>query len=136
MSNSFSGTNPSSEPGPEQTDAGDGDDAGATVEAIMVRVYLGESDHGLKPLLRCLHDELHVCGATVTRGVAGFGVSGVVHSASLIDLSNDLPLVLEFFDRPERAHAAIERIKTFVEPGHVVSWRVEVDRNHLDQRKP
>lgn len=95
--------------------------------ATMVRVYLTESDHGLKPLLKCLHDELGVLGATVTRGVAGFGASGVVHSAGLVDLSTDLPLVLEFFDRPDRARVAIERIKDFVEPGHVVSWRVSVE---------
>jgi hypothetical protein len=97
--------------------------------ATMVRVYLSESDHGLKPLLKCLHDELKVCGATVTRGVAGFGASGVVRSAGLMDLSADLPLVLEFFDRPDRARAAIERIKDFVEPGHVVSWSVSVEHN-------
>jgi len=95
--------------------------------ATMVRVYLSESDHGLKPLLKCLHDELGVRGATVTRGVAGFGASGVVHGTSLLDLSSDLPLVLEFFDRPDRARAAIERIKDFVEPGHVVSWPVDVE---------
>jgi len=97
------------------------------VWATMVRVYLAESDHELKPLLRCLHDELKVCGVTVMRGVAGFGASGVVHSARLVDLSTDLPLVLEFFDRPDSARAAIERIKEFVEPGHVVSWSVNVE---------
>lgn len=95
--------------------------------ATMVRVYLSESDRELKPLLKCLHDELEVCGVTVTRGVAGFGASGVVHSAGLVDLSTDLPLVLEFFDRPDRARAAIERIKDFVEAGHVVSWSVNVE---------
>ncbi len=105
-----------------------------SIRATMVRVYLSESDHGLRPLLKCLHDELQVCGATVTRGVAGFGASGVVHSASLVDLSSDLPLVLEFFDRPERARIAIERIKDFVEPGHVVSWRVSVEANGKHQR--
>jgi PII-like signaling protein len=97
--------------------------------ATMVRVYLSESDHGLKPLLKCLHDELGVCGATVTRGVAGFGASGVVHGSSLVDLATDLPLILEFFDRPDRARIAIERIKDFVEPGHVVSWSVNVESN-------
>jgi PII-like signaling protein len=97
------------------------------VWATMVRVYLAESDHELKPLLKCLHDELKVCGVTVMRGVAGFGASGVVHSARLVDLSTDLPLVLEFFDRPDRARAAIDRIKEFVEPGHVVSWSVNVE---------
>jgi hypothetical protein len=109
------------------------DDEQRLLWATMVRVYLSEADHGLKALLKCLHDELGVCGATVTRGVAGFGASGVVHSAGLVDLSTDLPLVLEFFDRPDRARAAIERIKDFVEPGHVVSWSVNVEYNGRDR---
>ena len=97
------------------------------VQALMVRVYLTESDHEMKPLLKCLHDELEVCGVTVMRGIAGYGGSGVVHEASLLDLSVNLPLVLEFFDLPEKAQQAIERIADFVEPGHVVSWPVTVE---------
>lgn len=97
------------------------------IEARMVRVYLTESDHGLKRLLTCLHDELGVCGVTVMRGILGYGASGVVHSASLVDLSVDLPLVLEFFDVPEKAERAIARIAELVAPGHVVSWSVTVE---------
>lgn len=98
------------------------------VEARLVRVYLNESDHSMKRLLDCLHDELQVCGVTVMRGIAGYGKSGVVHTASLMDLAADLPLILEFFDRPERAQLAIERIREIVEPGHVVSWPVTVEK--------
>jgi len=97
------------------------------IRALMVRVYLSESDHALKHLLQCLHDELQVCGVTVMRGIAGYGGSGVVHDASLVDLSLDLPLVLEFFDLPEKAERAIERITDFVAPGHVVSWPVMIE---------
>jgi PII-like signaling protein len=104
----------------------------APTRATMVRVYLAESDHGLKPLLKCLHDEIKVRGATVTRGVAGFGSSGVVHSAQLVDLSADLPLILEFFDTPEKVHAALARIRDFVEPGHVVSWTVNLECREKD----
>jgi PII-like signaling protein len=93
----------------------------------LVRVYLSESDHEMKPLLKCLHDELKVCGVTVMRGIAGYGGSGVVHDVSLVDLSVDLPLVLEFFDKPDKAARAIERISDFVDPGHVVSWPVIVE---------
>jgi PII-like signaling protein len=93
----------------------------------MVRVYLSESDREMKPLLKCLHDELKVCGVTVMRGIAGYGGSGVVHNASMVDLSVDLPLVLEFFDLPEKAAQAIERISGFVEPGHIVTWPVAVE---------
>lgn len=61
------------------------------------------------------------------RGIAGYGGSGVVHNTSLVDLSVDLPLVLEFFDLPDKAASAIERIADFVAPGHVVSWPVVVE---------
>ncbi|WP_296701416.1 DUF190 domain-containing protein [Thiocapsa sp. UBA6158] len=97
------------------------------VEALMVRVYLSESDHALKAMLACLHDELGVRGVTVMRGIEGYGVSGKRHGASLIDLSLDLPLVVEFFDRPEKAASAITRIERFVRPGHIVSWPITVE---------
>jgi PII-like signaling protein len=96
-------------------------------EARMVRVYLSESDHEITNLIKCLHEELGVCGVTVLRGIEGYGRSGVVHSASLVDLSADLPLILEFFDRPEKVEKAIARITDFVDPGHVVSWSVMVE---------
>lgn len=97
-------------------------------QALMVRVYLAESDRALNRILHCLHDELHVSGVTVTRGIEGYGDSGVVHTASLVDLSADLPLVLEFFEEPARARAAMERIAEFVAPGHMVSWPVTVEK--------
>lgn len=97
-------------------------------QALMVRVYLAESDRALERILRCLHDELGVSGVTVIRGIEGYGDSGVVHMASLVDLSADLPLVLEFFDEPDRARRAMERIAEFVAPGHLVSWPVTVEK--------
>jgi PII-like signaling protein len=96
-------------------------------QALMVRVYLSESDHALVPLMRLLHDELGVCGATVVRGIEGFGASGKVHAAALLELSLDLPLIVEFFDCPDKARAAIARITQIVKPGHVVSWPVTVE---------
>jgi uncharacterized protein len=96
-------------------------------EALMVRVYLSESDHAMKALMSCLHDELKVRGVTVMRGIEGYGASGKRHASSLIDLSLDLPLVVEFFDRPEKAAAAIARIERFIRPGHIVSWSVTVE---------
>ena len=96
-------------------------------QAVMVRVYLSESDHGLKNVVKCLHDEVGVCGVTVTRGIEGFGPSGRLHSASLLDLSLDLPLVLEFFDKAEKVRNAIEHINKLVKPGHIVSWPVTVE---------
>ncbi len=97
------------------------------VEAMMVRIYLSESDHALKRVLACLHDELKVCGVTVIRGIEGFGGSGKIHTASLVDLSLDLPLVVEFYDRVEKVEQSIERIKTLVKPGHIVFWPITVE---------
>jgi PII-like signaling protein len=93
----------------------------------MVRVYLSESDHAVATLVRTLHDELKVRGVTVVRGIEGFGASGKRHAASLIDLSLDLPLVVEFYERPERAAQAIARIQSIVPPGHIVSWPVTIE---------
>ncbi len=99
----------------------------SAADATMVRVYLSEGGHELEPLLKCLHDELRVRGVTVTRGIVGFGRSGRVHTASLIDLSLDLPVILEFFEEPRRVEAALRRLGDFVEPGHVVTWPVRVE---------
>ena len=56
-------------------------------QITMVRVYLTESEKRLKKLLTYLHDESQVSGVTVLRGITGFGNSGKIHTASLLDLS-------------------------------------------------
>jgi PII-like signaling protein len=73
-----------------------------------------------------LHDELKVRGLTVFRALTGYGNSGKWHTASLVDLSLDLPLVVEFFDEPPLARAALERLGTVCKPGHVVEWPARV----------
>jgi len=93
----------------------------------MVRVYLTEGDHKLQAMLDCLHDELQVRGVTVMRGIAGFGASGKMHVSGLLDLSLDLPLVVEFFDQPDKVRLAIGRIQDYVGPGHVVTWAAELN---------
>jgi PII-like signaling protein len=103
------------------------EDAITGLDSRMVRVYLSESDRGINRLLRVLHDELGVRGVTVVRGIEGYGSSGVVHSASLIDLSNDLPVILEFFDKNEKVDRAVARIAELVAPGHIVSWPVIIE---------
>jgi uncharacterized protein len=72
----------------------------------LVRIFLGESDtwHH-KPLARALLERLRsegFAGATVVHGVAGFGASSVIHTASLLELSTDLPVVIEVVD--DQAH--------------------------------
>ena len=71
----------------------------------FVRIYLTEADKTLTPLLKKLHDQEKVRGVTVFRAMSGFGGSGVIHTASLVDLSLDLPVTVEFFDSPDKVDA-------------------------------
>ena len=73
-------------------------------------------------LLARLHDEEKVQGVTVFRGISGFGKSGKVHSSTLMDMSLDLPLVVEFFDSPDKVDTILAHIHSDFEPGHIVSW--------------
>ena len=96
-------------------------------DIMMVRIYLTEAGEMQKTLLAKLHDEEKVRGVTVFRGISGFGRSGVVHSSSLLDLSLDLPLVIEFFDKPEKVNRILTHLRKILPPGHVVSWDAHVN---------
>jgi PII-like signaling protein len=91
-------------------------------DVTMVRIYITEGEGRLKELLAKLHDEEKVMGVTVFRGISGFGRSGEIHSASLLDLSMDLPIVIEFFDVPEKIDRIVAHLSGTLEPGHMVSW--------------
>ena len=79
-------------------------------DQFLVRIFLGESDKWHHtPLARALLERLRAegfAGATVVHGVAGFGASSVIHTASLIELSVDLPVLIEVVD--DQAH--VERL--------------------------
>lgn len=93
-----------------------------TLEVTFVRIYLTEGEGRLADLLARLHDVEQVKGVTVFRGISGFGKSGVMHSSSLLDMSLDLPLVVEFFDSEEKVDAILAHLHGDFEPGHIVSW--------------
>lgn len=88
----------------------------------MVRVYLTEGEAQLKNLIKQLHDWDKIKGVTVFRGITGYGDSGEIHGSSLMDLSLNLPVVVEFFDSPEKVEKIIEHLNTFIKAGHIVSW--------------
>ncbi|QKT02353.1 DUF190 domain-containing protein [Ectothiorhodospiraceae bacterium 2226] len=90
-------------------------------QAVRVaRLYLSEREGQVDALTASLR-EAGLRGVTVLRGIAGFGEHGVL-SARLLDLSLDLPVVVEFFDAPEKVDAALAAVADRVPPGHLVVW--------------
>ncbi len=89
-----------------------------TVEATLLRIFMGESDrHDGHPLFESVvlaAREAHLAGATVLRGPLGFGRSSRLHSAKILRLSDDLPLVIEIVDAPERIEAFLPRLEALV----------------------
>jgi hypothetical protein len=96
-------------------------------EVTIVRIYLHEAKAHMQELLGYLHDESQVQGVTVFRGITGFGSSGTVHSSTLIDMSLDLPIVIEFFDKTEKVEPIIEHLNTMIKPGHIVYWPAKIN---------
>lgn len=97
-----------------------------TMDVTFVRVYLTEEKGKKTSLFERLHDEEKVRGVTVFRGISGFGKSGHVHSSSLLDMSLDLPVVIEFFDEPDKIARILEHLEPVIGPGHIVSWSAQV----------
>ncbi len=98
----------------------------ATVVTV-VRIYLTEGEGQLKNLIKRLHDWEKLRGLTVFRGISGYGDSGEIHGIKLLDLSLDLPLVVEFFDTPEKIEATVEHLSDHIKPGHMLTWNASVN---------
>ena len=97
------------------------------LDVTMVRIYLNEGQHQMKGLIQLLHDEEKVRGVTAFRGVAGFGQSGKMHSSTILDISLDLPLIVEFFDDAAKVERVMEDLNKIVKPGHIVSWPAKIN---------
>ncbi|MFQ5472568.1 MAG: DUF190 domain-containing protein, partial [Dehalococcoidia bacterium] len=84
-------------------------------EATLLRIFVGESDKWKgKPLHTAIVQRARqegLAGATVLRGMEGFGANSVIHTARLLELSTDLPIVVEIVDREERVAAFVETAK-------------------------
>jgi CBS-domain-containing membrane protein/PII-like signaling protein len=95
-----------------------------------VTIYFGESDrYGDKALYQSLLELLRAegaLGATVTRAVAGFGAHSRIHTASLVELSSDLPLRLEWIDAPEQVERLMPELRTRVNDGLIVLEPIDV----------
>ena len=96
-------------------------------EVTMVRIYLTEGEGQLSSLLKRLKDWEKLRGVTVFRGISGYGDSGVIHGSKMVDLSLDLPIVVEFFDTPDKVEEILEHLNVFIKPGHMVIWKALIN---------
>ncbi len=98
-----------------------------TEKVTIVHIYLTEGQHQFEQLMTLLHDKEKVRGVTAFRGIAGFGQSGKIHSSTLLDISLDMPLVLEFFDVPPKVERVLEHLNRIMKSGHITSWPATVN---------
>ncbi|MEI6350903.1 MAG: DUF190 domain-containing protein [Verrucomicrobiota bacterium] len=99
-------------------------------DSTLLRIYIGESDRAdHKPLYEVIvmkARELHLAGATVLRGPLGYGASSRLHTAKILRLSMDLPVVIEIVDRPEKIEAFLPVLDGLIEGGLVTLEPVKV----------
>jgi PII-like signaling protein len=99
-------------------------------DAVLLRIFLGESDRWEhQPLYEALvlkAREMHLAGATVLRGSMGFGKSSRLHTAKILRLSLDLPLIIEIVDSEEKIHSFLPELEKMMGGGLVTMEKVKV----------
>ena len=107
-------------------------------DAVLLRIFIGESDrYGHRPLYEAIvlrARELQLAGATVLRGPMGFGKSSHLHTAKILRLSMDLPMVIEIVDSEEKVNAFLPVLDQMMGGGLVTLECAKVIR-YLDQGK-
>jgi hypothetical protein len=109
-------------------------------EQWMVRIFVGESDRWQgRPLSDALVERLRregFAGATVLRGLAGFGARSVVHTSHLLELSQDLPLVIEVVDTEDQVKRLEPILDEMIADGLVTLEKVRVLKYKPGQARP
>ena len=99
-------------------------------DAVLLRIFLGETDRWHhEPLYEAIvlkAREMHLAGATVLRGPMGFGKSSRMHTAKILRLSMDLPLVIEIVDAEEKIQAFLPILEQMMKGGLVTLEKVRV----------
>ena len=107
-------------------------------DAVLLRIFIGESDrHSHQPLYESIilkAREMHMAGATVLRGPMGFGKSSHLHTAKILRLSMDLPIVIEIVDSGEKVNAFLPVLDKIMGGGLVTLEKVKVIR-YQDREK-
>jgi hypothetical protein len=101
-------------------------------DAVLLRIFIGESDrYQRQPLYEAIvlkARELELAGATVLRGPMGFGKSSHLHTAKILRLSMDLPIVIEIVDSEEKVNAFLPVLDQMMGGGLVTLERAKVIR--------
>jgi PII-like signaling protein len=99
-------------------------------EAELLRIFIGESDkHQGRPLYEVIVEEARrrgLAGATVLRGTLGFGAHSRIHTAKILRLSEDLPMVIEIVDKPERIAELLPDLDNMISEGLITLEKVRV----------
>lgn len=99
-------------------------------EATLLRIFLGESDRwNHQPLYEAIvlkAREMHLAGATVLRGPMGFGKSSRLHTAKILRLSMDLPIVIELVDAEEKIQSFLPLLDEMMKGGLVTLEKVKI----------
>jgi hypothetical protein len=107
-------------------------------QALLLRIFIGEDDKfGGSPLYEAIvlrAREMHLAGATVLRGPMGFGASSRLHTAKILRLSEDLPLVIEIVDSEEKIDDFLPVLDRMMSSGLITLEKVQV--LHYGARKP
>lgn len=98
--------------------------------ALLARIYIGEADqHGGKPLYQAIVELLRdrgIAGASVFRGIEGYGANARLHTSRILRLSEDLPVLIEVVDREETLRAILPDLDEMIGDGMITLERVEV----------
>jgi hypothetical protein len=99
-------------------------------EGQLLRIFIGESDqwHG-RPLYEAIilkAREMGLAGATMIRGLMGYGAASRIHTAKILRLSEDLPVVVEIVDTAEKITGFLEHVDEMVSEGLVTLENVKV----------
>jgi PII-like signaling protein len=99
-------------------------------EGILLRIFIGEADtykgKALYEQIVLKARELNIAGATVIRGIMGFGANSRIHTAKLLRLSEDLPIVIELVDSEENINRLIPFLNEVVKEGLVTKEKVQI----------
>jgi PII-like signaling protein len=109
-------------------------------DAMLLRIFLGETDrwkhHPLYEAIVLKAREMHLAGATVLRGAMGFGKSSRLHTAKILRLSMDLPLVIEIVDSEEKIKEFLPVLDEMMKGGLVTLEKVNVIHYRAGQDVP